>query len=1104
MALPPPPDGADSKLPPIQIDTAPPAAAASLPTTPGLPGLLEVYQVVSCDVLGGTGACCMLVEGRWAHGAADLSSLPRETEGGSDLGREDFDHYREGFDEDADPEESTAGDSDPEAGPSPRLQTVKRRFYCVFGTSVRGLLNVAAIVSLQGSRFDEDDQEHLPLPGLLIDQQPTSVLLLGAGVAVVRGTNCLLSVVTEAGPAGVVRGVQQGRGSFIPLTLDRRSPRPDSAPRHHDNSATITAVSYAGDTLYSADDRGVLCAWTLPLSSLPTLAGKCIDSMNPPSPRAHEPVPALAEPRPLPVPTPVSLCIDARIEYLQASPSGRHCAVATVSSLFVAGMHSTRLPFSAQPQQHVYIRAELDRLPGTACRYAVKFFGRSIHIMRATDNPEDDGDLVLQDRGDGMDVGEQHRAAVRAVDRLLQAGEIRGVVTSTSPYIRTARYGEADATDTSSTANMQTSKTTDSAASMDLNPGLASDTFAITLSESGAEAGAGGWSDTRGQGGLSVAVWVHTNIDDYCHRFRSQPSANKRSRLEEDASALTDTEERDDADRRNRHTDVIPSALPGPTSMLPMHRSHTTGLAQPPPPPAQQQEFSDSLEPHRVSARIRQDHEQMRRTRSLFKCHTSESFARCSPLLAVWAATSLFDPPLSLLEAALNQPDCGLCVGSPEGLLLEWPLSDLFEVLFLHQSDDMLYTTDSLGDLERVVVARPEARDLLQWMTRAEHDRVGQPFWIDASLGHNLLCTLYLKNCGNKSVAVEHEAQEYLRRHGPSHLRRSSRQLREYTGSIRKIDETAGLRGSMGLPRQIGYISGLQEIYARRVGLQGRLPHELGELEHLRVLSMGNNYLCGELPASLTRLRNLQRIVLHQNCLTGHVPRGFARLGCIVNLAGNPHLEFGEDVPEVERAALMDVYTQSSGPGWLHKTNWTSGKPVSAWYKVGVLDSHVHSIVMSNNNMKGTLAASIGRLRHLRMIELASMPLLSGPLPRALCDLRHLKRLCICRCGISGPIPDQIGQLTFLEELQLFGNRHTGVIPDSIGNLTSLKLLSLGEYTGGNPFQPGPVPACIGRLRRLEALFLSNCNLVGPLPDWLGDLVELRQLDLQVRRRAVD
>ena len=212
--------------------------------------------------------------------------------------------------------------------------------------------------------------------------------------------------------------------------------------------------------------------------------------------------------------------------------------------------------------------------------------------------------------------------------------------------------------------------------------------------------------------------------------------------------------------------------------------------------------------------------------------------------------------------------------------------------------------------------------------------RVGQEFWVDPAVGHNLLCALYLKYCGNKSVAMEHSWQDYLRIYGPSHLRRSSRGLRLLTEHVRKIDETSNIRTS--LPRQIGYIVGLYEIYARRVGLMGRIPNEIGELKHLRVLSMGNNHLSGELPASLGRLQNMQRIVLHQNNLRGRVPSALGRLGCIVNLAGNPLLWHGEEVPVEERLALEDLYAATGGHGWVYRTNWCSDRPVAKWYKVSV------------------------------------------------------------------------------------------------------------------------------------------------------------------------
>ena len=46
---------------------------------------------------------------------------------------------------------------------------------------------------------------------------------------------------------------------------------------------------------------------------------------------------------------------------------------------------------------------------------------------------------------------------------------------------------------------------------------------------------------------------------------------------------------------------------------------------------------------------------------------------------------------------------------------------------------------------------------------------------------------------------------------------------------------------------------------------------------------------------------------------------------------------------------------------------------ISRQLQVGVLSSHVHSLVMSSNGMDGIIPSDIGKLTHLRMIELATM-----------------------------------------------------------------------------------------------------------------------------------
>ena len=82
---------------------------------------------------------------------------------------------------------------------------------------------------------------------------------------------------------------------------------------------------------------------------------------------------------------------------------------------------------------------------------------------------------------------------------------------------------------------------------------------------------------------------------------------------------------------------------------------------------------------------------------------------------------------------------------------------------------------------------------------------------------------------------------------------------------------------------------------------------------------------------------------------------------------------------------------------------------------------------MSSNGMAGKLPSELQNLSQIRMIELATMPELTGSLT-SICSLKTLRRLCICRCSLSGPIPNNICELVMLEELQLFGNKLTGEV----------------------------------------------------------------------------
>lgn len=93
---------------------------------------------------------------------------------------------------------------------------------------------------------------------------------------------------------------------------------------------------------------------------------------------------------------------------------------------------------------------------------------------------------------------------------------------------------------------------------------------------------------------------------------------------------------------------------------------------------------------------------------------------------------------------------------------------------------------------------------------------------------------------------------------------------------------------------------------------------------------------------------------------------------------------------------------------------------------------------------------------------------------------------------LSGDIPVTFGKFQWLEILILSGNFLNGKIPASLGNVTTLKLLHLAF----NPFKPSQLAPELGNLTKLEDFWLSDCNLVGSLPDSFRQLKNLMNFDV--------
>jgi Leucine-rich repeat (LRR) protein len=188
--------------------------------------------------------------------------------------------------------------------------------------------------------------------------------------------------------------------------------------------------------------------------------------------------------------------------------------------------------------------------------------------------------------------------------------------------------------------------------------------------------------------------------------------------------------------------------------------------------------------------------------------------------------------------------------------------------------------------------------------------------------------------------------------------------------------------------------------------------------------------------------------------------------------------------------ALVDFYNSTDGANWTNKFNWLTDKPIDTWNGISVSEGRVSGIFLYDNNLSGTISASLENLSELKILNIYGNAL-TGTIPVELMSLSNLTVLLLSDNSLSGVVPSEIGNLTELTNLALSRNSLSGSIPSTIGALTKLKNLNLSY----NNFT-GIIPASISHLTVLESLSLSYNDLSGSIPSGIGDLTNLESLRL--------
>lgn len=209
----------------------------------------------------------------------------------------------------------------------------------------------------------------------------------------------------------------------------------------------------------------------------------------------------------------------------------------------------------------------------------------------------------------------------------------------------------------------------------------------------------------------------------------------------------------------------------------------------------------------------------------------------------------------------------------------------------------------------------------------------------------------------------------------------------------------------------------------------------------------------------------------------------------------------------LDKSALIALYNSTNGSGWTNVVNGQGAWPVNdpnavvtswnpdtntGWYGVQVdSNGRVISLMLSSNNLSGTLPAQLGALEYLTSIFLSSNKL-TGSIPTEITQCTELSSLFLNSNQLTGTIPTQIGSLTKLETLFLSSNKLTGSIPSQIGLLRNIStvILDSNQLTG-------TIPAEIGQCKLLSGFSVFGNKLTGKIPVQFTVLPNLYGLNLE-------
>jgi len=217
----------------------------------------------------------------------------------------------------------------------------------------------------------------------------------------------------------------------------------------------------------------------------------------------------------------------------------------------------------------------------------------------------------------------------------------------------------------------------------------------------------------------------------------------------------------------------------------------------------------------------------------------------------------------------------------------------------------------------------------------------------------------------------------------------------------------------------------------------------------------------------------------------------------------------------VQRFALATFFYATDGENWKQNTDWLSYEiPECEWYKSDALSAlvlkppmdpvyymnpeHVcggpgfyHHLWLGYSGLRHSLPDEFFLLTHLRSIALGRNEL-TGTLSSRMGLFQDLEGFAIAHTNIEGSIPTELGLLSNLTALVLVDQPLRSTIPSELGLLSDILYIQIDHC----PHLAGSIPTEIGRLTQAKHLVMNHAMLSGSLPSEIGLMTSLTALML--------